>query len=128
MKKRFQRRDSDVFDLAWLDDEELKALQRAMLANADNEICAYWLRSLNEQSAIRIGKLRIMPGSEARDPDFNQYAISDLDSAQLIFGSMEDHFNSNRKSMGGLFCALLIKCCKETTKRKQDSSSLMAEA
>jgi hypothetical protein len=30
---------SDVFDLAWLDQEELEALLRAMLANSDNEIC-----------------------------------------------------------------------------------------
>jgi hypothetical protein len=72
MKQRFQRNDPDVFDLAWLDDEELKALQRAMLSNSQNEICAYWLRSLNEQSAIRTGKLRIIPGTEARDPDFQQ--------------------------------------------------------
>ncbi len=69
MKERFQRDDPDVFDLAWLEDEELEALQRAMLANVRNEICAYWLRSLNDQAAIRIGKLRIIPGSEARDLD-----------------------------------------------------------
>ena len=31
-------------------------------------IFAYWLRSLNEQAAIRTGKLRIIPGTEARDP------------------------------------------------------------
>ena len=79
MKQRFQRGDSDVFDLAWLDQEELEALQRVMLANSDNEICAYWLRSLNEQAAIRTGKLRIIPGAEARDPDFKQYLITDLD-------------------------------------------------
>jgi hypothetical protein len=28
MKQRFQRVDPEVFDLAWLDDEELEALQR----------------------------------------------------------------------------------------------------
>jgi hypothetical protein len=31
MKQRFQRVDPDVFDLAWFDDEELEALQRAMI-------------------------------------------------------------------------------------------------
>ena len=77
MKHRFQR-SPDVFDLAWLEDEELKALQRAMLANRTNEICAYWLRSLNEQSAIRTGKLRIIPGSAARDPNLNQFSVSVL--------------------------------------------------
>ncbi len=88
MKQPSQKDDPDVFNLAWLDDEELKALQRAMLANRTNEICAYWLRSLNEQSAIRTGKLRIIPGSEARYPDFNQYSISDLYAARLIFGGI----------------------------------------
>jgi hypothetical protein len=73
MGKRFQRNDPDVFDLAWLDDEELKAVQRAMLSNRTNEICAYWLRSLNEQSAIRTGKLRVFPGTEGRNSDLNQY-------------------------------------------------------
>ena len=66
MKQRFQRVDPNVFDLAWFDDEELEALQRVMLSNRENEICAYWLRSLNEQAAIRTGKLRIVPGTEAR--------------------------------------------------------------
>jgi hypothetical protein len=32
MKQQFQRVDPDVFDLAWLDDEESEALQRAMLS------------------------------------------------------------------------------------------------
>lgn len=50
MKQRFQRVDPNVFDLAWFDDEELEALQRVMLSNRENEICAYWLRSLNEQA------------------------------------------------------------------------------
>ena len=88
MKRRFQRGDSDVFDLAWLDQEELEALQRVMFANSDNEICAYWLRSLNEQAAIRTGKLRIIPGTEARDPELKQYSISELDAARLIFGGI----------------------------------------
>ena len=123
MKQRFQRGDSDVFDLAWLDQEELEALQRVMLANSDNEICAYWLRSLNEQAAIRTGKLRIIPGTEARDPDFKQYSISDLDAAQIIFGGMRSQFNESSKSMGERFCEMVIKCCSEAIERKQESSS-----
>jgi hypothetical protein len=123
MKQRFQRGDSDVFDLAWLDQEELEALQRVMLANSDNEICAYWLRSLNEQAAIRTGKLRIIPGTEARDPDFKQYPISELDAARLIFGGIENQLNAMGKSMGERFCELLVKCCSEAIERKQESSS-----
>jgi hypothetical protein len=103
MKQRFQRGDPDVFDLAWLDDEELEALQGSMLSNRRNEICAYWLRSLNEQSAIRTGKLRIIPGTEARDPDFNQYSISDLDAAQLIFCGIETQLKAISKSTGERF-------------------------
>ncbi len=123
MKQRFQRGDPDVFDLAWLDDEELDALQQATLSNRENEICAYWLRSLNEQAAIRTGKLRIMPGTEARDPDLKLYSISELDAAQLIFGSIESQFNAIGKSTGRRFCELLVKCCSEAIERKQDSSS-----
>jgi hypothetical protein len=123
MKQPSQKDDPDVFNLAWLDDEELKALQRAMLANRTNEICAYWLRSLNEQSAIRTGKLRIIPGSEARDPDFNQYSISDLDAARLIFGGIEDQLNAIGKPTGQRFCELLVKCCSDAIERKQESSS-----
>jgi hypothetical protein len=61
-----------------------------MLSNGRNEICAYWLRSLDEQAAIRTGKLRIIPGTEARDPKFKQYSISELDAARLIFGGIEN--------------------------------------
>ena len=121
MKKRFQRHDPDVFNLAWLDDEELAALQRT-LANRENEICSYWLRSLNEQSAIRTGKLRIFPGTEARDPDFNQYSITDLDDAQLIFGGLESQFNAGAKSTAERFCKLIFKCCSEAIERMQQSS------
>ena len=128
MGKRFQRNDPDVFDLAWLDDEELKALQRTMLTNRTNEICAFWLRSLNEQSAIRTGKLRVFPGTEARNPDFKQYSFSDLDAAQLMFGGMENQFNTIGKSTGGRFCELVVKCCREAIERQQESSSLVAEA
>jgi hypothetical protein len=59
-------------------------LEKAMLSYRANDICAYWLHCLNEQLAIRAGKLRIIPGAEARDPDLNQYTISDLHAAQLI--------------------------------------------
>jgi hypothetical protein len=61
MKQRFQRGDPDVFNLAWLDDQELEALRGAMLSNGRNEICAYWLRPFNEQSAIHTGKLGSFP-------------------------------------------------------------------
>ena len=122
MKQRIQRDNPDVFDLAWLDDEELAALQRT-LADRENEICAYWLRSLNEQAAIRTGKLRIIPGTEARDPDFKQYSVSELDAARSIFGSTENQLNAMGKSMGERFCELLVKCCSEAIERKQESSS-----
>src|ERR687897_318325 len=105
--KRVEWGDPDVFDLAWLDQEELEALQRAILANADNEICAYWLHCLKEQVAIRAGKLRILSGAEARDPDFKQYSISDLHAAQLIFGSIGTHFKDIGKSTGQRFCEML---------------------
>src|SRR5918999_1778168 len=122
MKQRFQRGDSEVFVLACLDQEELEALQRVMLANSDNEICAYWLRSLNEQAAIRTGKLRIIPGTEARDPNLNRYSMSELDAARLIFGVIENQFNASGKSTGKRFCELLVACCSEALERKQQSS------
>jgi hypothetical protein len=71
MKRHFQKGDSDIFDLAWLDDEELHKLQEAMLSYLENDICAYWLHCLNEQLAIRAGKLRIIPGAEVK-PQLNQ--------------------------------------------------------
>jgi hypothetical protein len=123
MKQRFQRDDSDVFDLAWLDDEELEALRRALVSNSRNEICAYWLRSLIEQAAIRARKLRIMPGTEARDPAFIQYSISDLDAARIIFAGLRTHLNDSGKLMGARFCELLVRCCDEAIDRKQRSSS-----
>ena len=123
MKQRFQRGDPNVFDLAWLDDEELETLQRAMLSTNENEICAYWLRSFNEQAAIRTGKLRIIPGTEARDPDFKKYSMSDLDAAQTIFGGMRSQFNDSGKLMGERFCEMLVNCCREAIERKQESSS-----
>jgi len=122
MKQRFQRFDPGIFDLAWLDDEELEALHQAMLSISKNEICAYWLRSLNEQAAIRTGKLRIIPGAEARDPDFKDYSFSDLDAARLIFAVIESQLNAIGKSTGARFCGLLVRCCSEGIDRKQESS------
>jgi hypothetical protein len=122
MKQRLQRVDPDVFDLAWLDDEELEALRRALISNSENEICAYWLRSLNEQAAIRTGKLRIVPGTEARDPDLKQYSLSELDAAQLIFEGIRSQLNARGKSTGERFCELLVKCCSEAIQRQQKDS------
>jgi hypothetical protein len=61
MKRQSQKNNPDLFDLAWLDDEELHKLQEAMVSYRENELCGYWLHCLNEQVAIRAGKLRIMP-------------------------------------------------------------------
>ncbi len=79
MKRHFQKAGPDAFNLAWLDDEELHKLQEAMLSYHENDICAYWLHCLKEQMAIRAGKLRILPGAEARDPDLKQ--VSDQRSS-----------------------------------------------
>ena len=112
MKRQFQKGDPDVFDLAWLDDEELHKLEEDMLSYRDNDICAYWLHCLKEQVAIRVGKLRIIPGAEARDPDFKQYPFSDLHAAQLIFGAIGSHFKAIGKSIGQRFCEMLVQCCE----------------
>jgi hypothetical protein len=122
MKRQFQKRDPDGFDLAWLDDEELHKLREAMLSSRENGICAYWLHCLNEQVAIRAGKLRILPGAEARDPDFKQYPISDLHAAQLIFGAIGTHFKAIGKSTGQRFCEMLVQCCEGALEQKQKSS------
>jgi hypothetical protein len=82
-----------------------------------------WLRSLNEQAAIRTGKLRLIPGTEARDPDFKQYSSSELDAARSIFGGIEDQLNAIGKPTGQRFCELLVKCCSDAIERKQESSS-----
>ena len=74
MKRKIQKVNPDAFDLAWLDDEELHKLQEAMVSYRENELCGYWLHCLNEQLAIRAGKLRIMPVPRQR-PRFK--AISD---------------------------------------------------
>jgi hypothetical protein len=109
--------------LAWLDDEELHKLQEAMLSSCDNKVCAYWLHCLNEQVAIRAAKLRILPGAEARDPDFKHYPISDLHAAQLVFGAMGTHFKDIDKSNGQRFCEMLVECCDGgLSERKRNSS------
>ena len=112
MKRQFQKSDPNFFDLAWLDDEELHKLREVMLSNHENDICAYWLHCLNEQVAIRAGKLRIIPGAEGRNPDFRQYPISDLHAAQLIFGSIGSDFKAMSKSTGQRFCEMLVQCCE----------------
>ncbi|HET9884469.1 MAG TPA: hypothetical protein VFS81_22130 [Candidatus Binatia bacterium] len=65
------------------------------------------------KAAIRTGKLRIIPGTEARDPDFKQSSISELDAARLIFGCIENQLKAMGKSTGERFCELLVKCCSE---------------
>jgi hypothetical protein len=123
MKRHFQKGDSDIFDLAWLDDEELHKLQEAMLSYRENDICAYWLHCLNEQVAIRAGKLRIIPGAEARGPDFKQYPISDLHAAQLIFGAIGSDFKAIGKPNGQRFCEMLVQCCEgELLERKRKAA------
>jgi hypothetical protein len=113
MIRESSKGDPDVFDLAWLDHEELHKLQQAMLLSRENEICAYWLHCLSEQLAIRAGKLRIIPGAEARDPDFKQYPVSNLRAAQLIFAAMRNDFRATGKSTGQRFCEMLVKCCQD---------------
>jgi hypothetical protein len=114
MKRKFQKRHPDAFDLAWLDDEELHKLQEAMVSYRENELCAYWLHCFNEQLAIRAGKLRILPGAgaEARDPDLKQYPISDLHAARLIFRAIGSDFKATGKLTGQCFCELLVQCCE----------------
>jgi hypothetical protein len=109
MKQQFQKDDPDIFDLAWLDDEELHKLQEAMLSYHEN---AYWLHCLNEQVAIRAGKLRVIPGAEARDPAFKQYPIRDLHAAQLILDAIGSHFKAIGKSIGQRFYEMLVQCCE----------------
>jgi hypothetical protein len=110
MKRHFQKANPDAFDLAWLDDEELHKLQEAMLSSRENDICAYWLHCLKEQMAIRAGKLRIIPGAEARDPDLKQYPISDLHAARLIFRAIGSDFKATGKPTGQRFCEMLVQC------------------
>jgi hypothetical protein len=112
MKRQSQKDNPDLFDLAWLDDEELHKLQEAMVSYRENELCGYWLHCLNEQVAIRAGKLRIMPGAEARDPDLKQYPISDLHAARLIFRAMGIDFKATGKPTGQRFCEMLVQCCE----------------
>ena len=112
MKRKFQKGHPDVFDLAWLDDEELHKLQEAMLSCRENEVCAYWLHCLNEQRAIRAGKLSVIPGAEGRDPDLKQYPVSDLHAARLIFRAIGSDFKATGKPTGQRFCEMLVQCCE----------------
>jgi hypothetical protein len=112
MIRKIQKGNADAFDLAWLDDEELHKLQEAMVSYRENELCGYWLHCLNEQIAIRAGKLRIMPGAEARDPDLKQYSISDLHAALLIFHAIGIDFKATGKPTGQRFCEMLVQCCE----------------
>ena len=112
MKRKIQKGNPDAFDLAWLDDEELHKLQQVMVSYRQNELCGYWLHCLNEQVAIRAGKLRIMPGAEARDPDLKGYPISDLHAARLIFGAIGIDFKATGKQTGQRFCEMLVQCCE----------------
>jgi hypothetical protein len=112
MKRQSQQGNPDLFDLAWLDHEELHKLQEAMASYGENELCAYWLHCLNEQLAIRSGKLRIMPGAEARDPDLKQYPISDLHAARLIFRAIANDFKVTGKPTGQRFCEIMVQCCE----------------
>jgi hypothetical protein len=73
----------DAFDLAWLDDEEIHKLQEAMQSNRENHICGYWLHCLNEQLAIRAGKLHIMPRCRGQTPRFKAISVSHLHAAGL---------------------------------------------
>jgi hypothetical protein len=112
MKRKIQKGNPDAFDLAWLDGEELHKLQEAMVSYRENELCAYWLHCLNEQLAIRAGKLRIIPGAEATDPDLKRYPISDLHAARLIFRAIGIDFKATGKPTGRRFCEMLVECCQ----------------
>jgi hypothetical protein len=86
--------------------------------------------------AIRAGKLRIIPGAEARDPDLKQYPISDLHAAQLIFGAVGSDFKAMGKSTAQRFCEMLVQCCegglfernRTSSSSGQDSSGATASA
>jgi hypothetical protein len=128
MNRQFHEGDPEVFDLAWLSDQELEMLQGAMLSNDQNAICAYWLRSLNEQAALRTGKLRIIPGAEARDPDFEQYSVTDLHAAQSIFGAIANQLTADSSSAGQCFCEMLVQCCRDGLERKRESLNSAGES
>jgi hypothetical protein len=101
----------NVFDLAWLDDDELQTLQEVLLANRKNQICAQWLQPFNEQAAIRSGKLRIIRGADEQDIDFTQHTAVDLHDAQPIFRAVAKQFKSLRKRIGQRFCEMMILHC-----------------
>ena len=49
MKQRFQRGDSDVFDLAWLDDEELKGTIEGRICRTMKEAEDHGLQLANDR-------------------------------------------------------------------------------
>jgi hypothetical protein len=62
--------------------------------------------------AIPAGKLRILPGAEARNRVFKQHPISDLHTARLIFGAIGSDFKATGKPNGQHFCEMLVQCCE----------------
>ena len=127
MTREFKKGDPDLFDLAWLDHEELQKFQEAMLSYSANDICRYWLHCLNEQAAIRSGKLRVIPGAEGRDPDFKQYTVTDIHAAQLILGALESQFQATGKPTAQDLCTRLLQCCRDALVERQRRSSYSAK-
>jgi hypothetical protein len=111
MNEPFTMDDPNVFDLAWLDDAELQTLRAAMLSNPKNQICAQWLKPLNEQAAIRSGKPQIIHGADEQDVDFTDYPTNDLRAAQPIFRAVAKQFKAIRKRTGQRFCEMMILHC-----------------
>jgi hypothetical protein len=103
--------DPNVFDLAWLDDDELQTLQDVLLANRKNQICAQWLQPFIEQAAIRTDKLRMIHRADEQDIDFTQYTGGDLHAAQPIFRAVAKQFKFRRKRTGQRFCEMMILHC-----------------
>ena len=121
MKRQFPIGDPDVFDLAWLDDEELRKLQEAMLSSCENDICAYWLHCLNERWRFALTNFALFPG-RGQEPDFKQYPISVLHAAKLIFGAIGSDFKAIGKPIAQRFCEMLVQCCEGTVDRAQAES------
>jgi hypothetical protein len=111
MSEPIELDDPNVFDLAWLDDDELQTLQEVLLANRNNQICAEWLQPFTEQAAIRSGKLRMIRGAAEQDIEFMQYTARDLRAAQPIFRAVAKKFKCLRKRTGQRFCEMMILHC-----------------
>ena len=120
MSEPIELDDPNVFDLAWLDDDELQTLQEVLLANRQNQICAQWLQPFNEQAAIRRGKLRMIHGTDEQDIDFTQYPATDLHAAQPIFRTVAKQFKRLRKRTGQRFCEMMILHCIGGLEAKED--------